>query len=137
MRRRRLFHHGHQGQVELNVIPLIDVVFFLLVFYVISTSFVQETAVSIDRPKSSRAQTVSGGFVPVAVVKSGAIHVGDQVVDLRSLGDEVHAALDRGGTSRVLLIPDREVPTGLLLQVMDACEAAGAESVDVAALRDP
>jgi biopolymer transport protein ExbD len=136
MRRRRLFRHGHQGQVELNVIPLIDVVFFLLVFYVISTSFIQESAVTIDRPHSSQAEMVSGSFVPVAVVKSGAIHVGDQVVDLRSLTDEVHVALDRSGSGRVLVIPDREVPTGLLLDVMDACEAAGAEAVDVAANRD-
>lgn len=136
MRRRRTFAHGHHGQVELNVIPLIDVVFFLLVFYVISTSFIQESAVAIDRPRSSQAETVSGAFVPVAVVKSGAIHVGNQVVDLQAVSDEVRVALERSGTERVLLIPDREVPTGLLLAVMDACEAGGATAVDVAANRE-
>jgi biopolymer transport protein ExbD len=122
--------------IDLNVIPLIDVVFFLLIFYVISTSFVQETALTIQRPASRQAQTVSGGFVPVAIVASGAIQVGPQVVNLAGIGDAVRAALDAGNTSKVVVIPDREVPSGLLLKVMDACSAAGATSVDVAAIRD-
>jgi biopolymer transport protein ExbD len=133
---RRHRRHAGQGHVELNVIPLIDVVFFLLVFYVISTSFVQEAAVTIDRPASSRATAVQAGFVPVAVVKSGAIHVGPQVVDLRSLADTVRTALDSANATRVLIIADREVPTGLLLKVMDACQAGGALAVDVAANKD-
>jgi biopolymer transport protein ExbD len=123
--------HGHQP-IDLNVIPLIDVVFFLLIFYVISTSFVQETAVSIARPASTQATTVSGGFVPVAIVKSGAIQIGAQVVDAVGVWDAVQA----GNTDKVVVIPDREVPAGLLLRVMDACTAAGATSVDVAAIKD-
>ena len=127
---------GHNGQVELNVIPLIDVVFFLLVFYVITTSFIQETAVPIERPASSRATTVSGGFVPVAIVKSGAIQIGSRIVDLAAVPSEIGVALEGANATRVLVIPDREVPTGLLLKVMDACQAGGAQSVDVAATKD-
>ena len=132
LNRRRQAHQ----QIELNVIPLIDVVFFLLIFYVISTSFVQESAVSIQRPASSQATTVTGGFVPVAIVKSGAIQVGPQIVDVTQVRDVVAAALTAGNTAKVLVIPDREVPTGLLLRVMDACTAAGAVQVDVAATKD-
>ncbi|HEX3133443.1 MAG TPA: biopolymer transporter ExbD [Planctomycetota bacterium] len=132
LNRRRQAHQ----QIDLNVIPLIDVVFFLLIFYVISTSFVQETAVSVQRPNSTQASTVSGGFVPVAIVKSGAIQVGPQVVDIAQVRDTVAAALTAGNTVKVLVIPDREVPTGLLLKVMDACSAAGAAQVDVAATKD-
>ena len=125
-----------QRPIDLNVIPLIDVVFFLLIFYVISTAFVQETAVSIQRPASSQASTVSGGFVPVAIVKSGAIQVGAQIVDVAGVSDTVRAALAAGNTTTVVVIPDREVPSGLLLRVMDACSAAGAVTVDVAATRE-
>ena len=132
LNRRRQAHQ----QIELNVIPLIDVVFFLLIFYVISTSFVQESAVAIQRPTSSQSTTVTGGFVPVAIVKSGAIQVGPQVVDVAQVREVVAAALIAGNTTKVLVIPDREVPTGLLLRVMDACAAAGAAQVDVAATKD-
>jgi biopolymer transport protein ExbD len=134
----RFLHRRRQAhqQIDLNVIPLIDVVFFLLIFYVISTSFVQETAVAVQRPGSTQASTVSGGFVPVAIVKSGAIQVGPQVVELARVRETVQAALSAGNTVKVLVIPDREVPTGLLLKVMDACSAAGAAQVDVAAIKD-
>lgn len=131
----KFLHRRQQGHrpVDLNVIPLIDVVFFLLIFYVISTSFMQETAVSVQRPASTQATTVAGAFVPVAVLKSGAIQVGPQVIDLSGVRDAVHAALDAGNTTTVVVVPDREVAAGLLLQVMDACTAAGATAVDVAA----
>ena len=123
-------------QIDLNVIPLIDVVFFLLIFYVISTSFMQESAVALQRPTSTQATMVTGGFVPVAIVKSGAIQVGPQIVDVAQVREMVAAALTAGNTTKVLVIPDREVPTGLLLRVMDACSAAGAAQVDVAATKD-
>lgn len=132
LHRRRSAHQP----IDLNVIPLIDVVFFLLIFYVISTSFVQETALPLQRPASSQATTVSGGFVPVAIVKSGAIQVGPQVVDLAGVRAAVAAALDANATTTVVVIPDREVSTGLTLSVMDACSAAGAATVDVAATRE-
>jgi biopolymer transport protein ExbD len=125
-----------QQQIDLNVIPLIDVVFFLLIFYVISTSFMQESAVTIKRPSSTQATTLTAGFVPVAIVKSGAIHIGPQVVELRDVQSTVAASMRSANATSVLVIPDREVPTGLLLQVMDACTAAGATSVDVAATKE-
>jgi len=124
------------GHVELNVIPLIDVVFFLLVFYVISTSFDAVEAVSIERPESTRATQVQTGFVPLAIVKSGAILLGATVVDLAAVPDAVRTALERANSTRILVIADREVPTGLLLKVMDACHSGGATAVDVAANRD-
>jgi biopolymer transport protein ExbD len=129
--RRRAAH----PPIDLNVIPLIDVVFFLLIFYVISTSFVNQTAVPVDRPSSTQATPIAGAFVPVAIVKSGAIQIGAQVVDRAGVRDAVAGAMRDGATTSVVVISDREVPAGLLLQVMDACTAAGATSVDVAATR--
>jgi biopolymer transport protein ExbD len=133
MRRRSWQRHGPTGHVELNVIPLIDVVFFLLVFYVISTSFAQESAVQIDRPASASAAAVTHGFVPVAILKSGAVQLGSQVTSLAQLPGALSAALAQAGSDHVLVLADREATTGLLLQVMDACRAGGAANVDVAA----
>ena len=127
--------NAHQ-QIDLNVIPLIDVVFFLLIFYVISTSFVQESAVGIQRASSPEASSVNTGFVRVAVLKSGAIQVGSQVLDLQQLPEAVKSALTTINTPRVVVLPDREVPTGLLLKIMAACTEGGAMQVDVAATKE-
>lgn len=131
--RRRATH----GPIDLNVIPLIDVVFFLLIFYVISTSFVQETAVRLDRPGSAAAAPVTGGFTAVAVVPGGLVQIGERVTDLAGLEAALRPVLEGAATRTVLVIPDRSVPTGLLLAVMDGCTAAGATSVEVAATADP
>ena len=133
LNRRRQAH----PPVELNVIPLIDVVFFLLIFYVISTTFsLQETAVPIDRPSNSQATPADGNALQIAILKSGALQIGAQVLDLDGLDAAARAAMETHGSRKVLLVADREVPTGLLLQVMEICSAAGAESVDVAATRE-
>lgn len=131
--RRRAAH----GPIDLNVIPLIDVVFFLLIFYVISTSFVQETAVRLDRPGSAGASPVTGGFTAVAVLPSGMVQIGDRITEVTTLEPTLRPVLEGAATRTVLVIPDRSVPTGLLLTVMDACTAAGASSVEVAATADP
>ena len=135
MRRRRSFT-GHQ-QIELNVIPLIDVVFFLLVFYVISTSFTTESAVQVERPQSSRAATSDIPAAQVVITAAGELLVGARSVALADLAAGVAVELARSGATRVVLIADRSVPTGTLLAVMDACTAGGATNVDVAATAGP
>lgn len=132
---RRRTRHAGSGHVELNVIPLIDVVFFLLVFYVISTSFDAVESVAIQRPESSGSSQVQGGFVPVMITKSEAIQIGPTVVELTGLADAVRAALDRANATRVVVIADREVGVGTVLKVMDACESGGATDVQIAANR--
>jgi biopolymer transport protein ExbD len=132
MRLRRLTR-PHTGQVELNVIPLIDVVFFLLVFYVISTSFLTEAAVPVQRPSSAQAAAVTQPFVPVAIARGGAVFLGDHPCDVAALPAAVAEALAHANATRVVVVADRDTPTGRLLQVMDACSAGGATAVDVAA----
>jgi biopolymer transport protein ExbD len=134
MKRRSWQRHVPSGQAELNVIPLIDVVFFLLVFYVISTSFAQESSVTIDRPQSTQATAVEHAFVPVAIVKSGAIDLGSEIMGVDRLPSELRSAMTHAASTHVVIMADREVPTGVLLQVMDACRSGGATAVDVAAM---
>jgi biopolymer transport protein ExbD len=123
--------------VELNVIPLIDVVFFLLVFYVISTSFTPESAVTIERPQSTQASTSESPSLQVAVTVDDEVIIAGQSLATAQIATAVNAELARLGTSRVVVVADRRVPTGILLTVMDACSAGGASSVDVAATISP
>lgn len=118
----------------IEMAPLIDMVFILLIFYIVSTSFVQDAGVVINRPGSESARPVTGRYLPVAITKSGWAYVAG-----RSIAPDDQAAIERAlleaGVRRVVLQADREVPTGLLLRVLDTCKAAGAEGVDVAAIK--
>jgi biopolymer transport protein ExbD len=135
MRRRRMWS-AHRP-VELNVIPLIDVVFFLLVFYVISTSFTPESAVTVERPQSTQASTSESPSLQVAVTVDDEVIIAGQSLTTTQVAAAVGTELARLGTTRVVVVADRRVPTGTLLSVMDACSAGGASSVDVAATLSP
>lgn len=131
MRRRRAWI-SHQA-VELNVIPLIDVVFFLLVFYVISTSFTPESTVAVARPHSTQATVSETPNVQVVVTATGEVVVGGRQLPLSELPAAVASELAHRGVTRVVVVADKQVPTGDLLAVMDGCTAGGASGVDLAA----
>ena len=119
----------------IEMAPLIDMVFILLIFYIVSTSFLRESGVNVNRPESESASRIDEQFLPVAITKSGSVHVAGKKIsstDRMSIAD----ALGQQSTSRIVVQADRDVPTWLLLEVMDTCKLAGAENVDVAAARE-
>jgi biopolymer transport protein ExbD len=121
------------GTASIEMAPLIDMVFLLLIFYIVSASFVQESSVRISRPESSNAAISNEPYLVVAVTKAGTVHAGGHVVAADD-GRAVSRCLSENGAKRVLIQADRAVPTELLLRVMDTCKQAGAETVDVAAI---
>ena len=118
-----------------DMAPLIDMVFILLIFFMVTTSFVKESGVEVTRPESALAEGVEQGFVPVAIDEAGGVHVGGRIIPADSVRG-VADALEDAGKRRVLIQADRTVPTALLLEVLDTCRLAGAEHVDVAAVRE-
>lgn len=114
--------------------PLIDMVFILLIFFMVTTSFVRETGVEIARPSSQDAESVDEGYLTVSVEPTGVVHVAGHTIPPDSVRG-VSSALRETGKTRILIQADREVPTHRLLEVLDTCRLAGAEHVDVAALR--
>lgn len=123
---------GGGGEVALNVIPLIDVVFFLLVFYVMASTFLREETVAIERPSSASAAPSQAGFVPVAIARDGGIHCNGPV-GLGQLPEAVRAALGRAGATRCVVVADGSAPVQSVLAVMDACRSGGATAVELAA----
>lgn len=129
----RRMKSGHLAAIEMT--PLIDMVFILLIFYIVTTSFIREAGVAIERPESSTATVVADRYLPVGISKQGGIYVqGKEIgVDDRQA---VEVGLAELNTRRVVLQADRDVPTALLLRVIDLCKAAGADDVSVAALAE-
>ncbi|MCK0752785.1 ExbD/TolR family protein [Chromohalobacter japonicus] len=132
MRRRRLQDVNDDAQ-EINLTPMLDVVFIMLIFFIVTTSFIKESGVEIDRPESSSATARPEAQVMVAVTAEDAVWVDGQPVDAHRVGNEVASLVsDEGG---VVIQADRQSTTGLLIEVMDAIRDAGVENVAVAADR--
>jgi biopolymer transport protein ExbD len=112
---------------------MLDVVFIMLIFFIVTTSFVKESGVEIDRPESSAATPRPDAQVLVAVSPEGAVWVDGSPVDIHRVGQQVADMLSEDGS--VVIQADRESTTGLLIEVMDRLREAGVDKVAVAASR--
>ena len=132
MRRRRSGSDvGEAGEV--NLTPMLDVVFIMLIFFIVTTSFIRESGVEIQRPESSATSPQPDAQVMVAITPEGAVWVDGKPVDLHRVGGKVADLVS--GEGSVVIQADRESTTGLLIEVMDRIREAGVEQVAVAASR--
>jgi biopolymer transport protein ExbD len=119
---------------HIDVVPLIDVVFVILIFNIMSSTLTQQTGVDVDKPKAQSAGELNRQSILVAVTRDGSIHVNERQVDPSGLQDVLQRLLAGSATGEVVIVADRESNTGLLVGVMDACNLAGAKKISVAAL---
>ncbi len=126
---------GERPAARIDVTNFIDIVLILLIFLIATSTFVTESAVSVDRPRSDRAEDAADSYVTVAITGSGSVHCGGREVSPEALPEEVSRVLRDRGATRVVVLSDREAPVGLTLHVMDLCRDGGAARVDLAAQR--
>ena len=119
--------------LELNIAPLIDMVFILLIFFLVTTSFVKETGVDINRPAASTAVSKAKASILIGVTKDNRIYLDKREIDFRAVRANVERALAENPDSSVVLVADKESYTGMVIKVMDACKLAGANNVSIAA----
>ncbi|NYS61404.1 ExbD/TolR family protein [Vreelandella salicampi] len=132
MRRRRSMESTAES-TEVNLTPMLDVVFIMLIFFIVTTSFIKESGVEIERPESSAASPRPDAQVLVAVTPEGAVWVDGRPVDLHRVGQTVAEIVT--GEGSVVIQADRDATTGVLIEVMDRLQSAGVDQVAVAASR--
>ncbi|MBU2489258.1 MAG: biopolymer transporter ExbD [Proteobacteria bacterium] len=119
--------------LELNIAPLIDMVFILLIFFLVTTSFVKETGVEVRRPTAATASPGPAAGVMVAVTADGRIFMDRREIPLESVQARVERALAENPEAGVMVVADTDARTGMSVAVMDACRRAGAREVALAA----
>lgn len=122
--------------VQINMGPLIDMVFLLLIFFVVTTSFVKETGIEVQRSIAATAEVKEQGNIMLGISQEGQVYFEGRRIDLRSVRAHVERALAENPDSGVILVADRESQTGAIVEAMDQCRLAGAISVSLAARRE-
>ncbi len=128
--------HFHEDEAEINITPMLDVVFIMLIFFIVTTSFVKETGVDISRPSHSQAQQVKKGNILVAIKEDGDIWINKQSVELRAVRARVEKMHAENPEASAVIIADKGSRTGDLVAVMDQIKSAGVESISIAAQKD-
>ncbi len=126
---------GTSDRTDINMGPLIDMVFLLLIFFVVTTSFVKETGVDVTRATAATAEAKDANTVMVGINEDGEVFYDGRRVDVRSVRGLVERALAEDPTAGVIIVADRGSLTGVVVQVMDQCRLAGAANVSLAAER--
>ena len=119
--------------IELNMAPLIDMVFILLIFFLVTTSFVKETGVAVNRPSAATAVKKENAGILVGITKDGRIFMDKREIDIRTVRANVERALAENPDASVVIVADRESRTGTAIKVMDGCRLAGAKNISIAA----
>ena len=121
---------------EINMTRLIDMVFILLIFFIVTTSFVKETGVDVSRPSAKTAVKKELANIMVAITASGEIHIDGRTIDRRAVRANVERLHAENPEGSVFILADKEAKTGLLIEVMDQARLAGIANVSIAAERD-
>lgn len=121
--------------VTINMSPLIDCVFLLLIFFIVTTVFVEETGVEIQKPRAASAEDVAKHSVMIALTPDGRIVYGGRQITLNSVRGLVAQRL-REKQTPVIIIADEESRSGRLVDLIDECKLAGAKQVSIAARRE-
>lgn len=125
---------GNGESAEVNLSPLIDMVFLLLIFFMVTTVFVQETGVEVQKPQAATAADLDKRSVLIAVTQEGQIVYGGERIAITRVRGLVSRLL-RERDMPVVIIADETSHTGVVVQVIDQCKLGGAKQVSIAAKR--
>jgi len=116
----------------IDISPLIDMVFILLIFFMVSTTFVKDMDLDINRPKASSATVSSTKAIRLYIAADGSTYLDGQPIRIWMIQSRVKEMMENSSSSSVLVITDDGVPARRLVEVVDQARLAGAEDVGVA-----
>jgi biopolymer transport protein ExbD len=131
MRRRRA--RSDQEASEVNLTPMLDVVFIMLIFFIVTASFVKEAGIDVSRPPAATAERKERGNILIAITANNQVWIDRRQVDPRSLRANIERMHAENPQGSVVIQADEKSENGLLVRVMDAARLAGISNVSLAA----
>jgi len=116
-----------------NLTPMLDVVFIMLIFFIVTASFVKEAGIDVNRPNAATAERKEKGNILVAISENNQIWIDRRQVDPRALRANIERMHAENPNAAVVIQADEESKNKLLVQVMDAARMVGVKNVSIAA----
>lgn len=124
------------GQPSITMAPLVDIVFLLLIFFVVATEFPEKTGIKIEKPSAQSESIVDEKKFVLSVDKEKNIYYLDKQIQLSDVTRLVKERLEMLPESYVFLKVDKQLSTQGLIDVMDACKAAGSQRIAIATAKN-
>ncbi len=117
---------------QISIAPLIDMMFILLIFFLVAASFERQAALEVERPRAATATPSRTTPLSVVIKRDGSVYFRGERTDCASLRYAVSEAL-KGAEREVIVVADKGAPVGRLVDVLDACRLGGAKRLSIAA----
>ncbi len=121
------------GETQIDMSPLIDCVFILLIFFIVTTVFVEETGVEVDKPQAASASQLEKSSILIALTSDGKIVYGGRDIGINGVRSVVKRLTQRDDLP-VIIQADKNSQSGMLVRIIGEAKLAGANKVSVAAL---
>jgi biopolymer transport protein ExbD len=125
---------GHEEESEeINLTPMLDVVFIMLIFFIVTATFVKESGIEVNRPDAATAVKAEKANILIAIGPNNDIWIDRRQIDVRSVRPNIERLHAENPQGSVVIQADKESKTDTLIQVMDAARSAGVFNVSIAA----
>ena len=124
---------AESDETGIDLAPMLDFVLNLLIFFIITTSFVKESGISVTRPEALTAESREDGNILIAVRPNGDVWMDKQKIDVREIRNAIERLHIERPEDTVVIIADKESKTGVLTKVMDQVKLGGIGDVSIAA----
>ena len=118
-----------EGQIDMS--PMIDCVFILLIFFIVTTTFVEETGVEVDKPQAASASRLEKTSILIALTSNGEVMFDNTNIGMGGVQPMIKQKLQKEKLP-VIIQADAAAPSGLLVKLIDEAKLGGAEKVNLA-----
>ncbi len=133
MRRMISSNSSENDEADIDITPMLDVVFIMLIFFIVTVTFVKESGIDVNRPDAATAVKKEKANILIAINEKNEIWIDRRMIDIRSVRPNIERLHAENPQGSVVIQADKKAYTETLIQVMDAARSAGVYNVAIAA----
>lgn len=118
-------------EAEIDLTPMLDIVFIMLIFFIVTSTFIKEPGVDITRPDAVTTQNVKIVAVLIAITSDNRVFIDKKEIDLRSVRTSVERMLAENPQGAIVIQADKDSDAGIMMQVMESVRDAGAQATKI------
>ena len=120
-------------EAEINITPMLDIVFIMLIFFIVTTSFTKETGADITKPEADQALRLQKGTILIGIRSNDEVWMNKRSIEVREVRSMVERAKAENPEGSVVIVADKGARIGVVTQVMDQVKLAGIQGIAISA----
>ncbi len=119
-------------EAAVDMAPLIDMTFLLLIFFLVNTNFIKETGIEVQRPAAASGESKQGDLILIGLSSAGTVHMKGKRIDMSTIRPEVSQMRIKMPSAPVVIVADEGAKAGWVVRIIDECKLAGATNISIA-----